>query len=76
MQFTADITGVALEVSEVAESSAWGAAMMSLLGLGIYKSPGELAKLSRATKTLRPGMSPALVGKNCDGWKRAVKRVL
>jgi glycerol kinase len=76
MQFTADITGVALEVSEVAESSAWGAAMMSLLGLGIYKSPGELAKLSRATKTFRPGMPPALVGKNCDGWKRAVKRVL
>jgi glycerol kinase len=76
MQFTADITGVELKVSEVAESSAWGAAMMSLLGLGIYKSPGELAKLSRATKTFRPGMSPALVGKNCDGWKRAVKRVL
>ena len=76
MQFTADITGVELKVSDVAESSAWGAAMMSLLGLGIYKSPGELAKLSRATKTFRPGMSPALVGKNCDGWKRAVKRVL
>jgi glycerol kinase len=76
MQFTADITGVALEVSEVAESSARGAAMMSLLGLGIYKSPGELAKLSRATKTFRPGMPPALVGQNCNGWKQAVKRVL
>jgi glycerol kinase len=76
MQFTADITGVALEVSEVAESSAWGAAMNGLLGLGIYKSPDELAKVSRATNTFRPGMPPALVGKNCDGWKQAVKRVL
>jgi glycerol kinase len=76
MQFTADITGVALEVSEVAESSAWGAAMNGLLGLGIYKSPDELAKVSRATNTFRPGMPPALVEKNCDGWKQAVKRVL
>ena len=76
MQFTADITGVALEVSEVAESSVWGAAMNGLLGLGIYKSPDELAKVSRATKNFRPGMSPALVRKNCEGWKRAVKRVL
>jgi glycerol kinase len=76
MQFTADITGVALEVSEVAESSAWGAAMNGLLGLGIYKSPDELAKVSRATNTFRPGMPPALVGKHCDGWKQAVKRVL
>jgi glycerol kinase len=76
MQFTADITGVALEVSEVAESSVWGAAMNGLLGLGIYKSPDELAKVPRPKKTFRPGMPPALVGKYCDGWKRAVKRVL
>ena len=76
MQFTADITGVALEVSEVAESSVWGAAMNGLLGLGIYKSPDELAKVPRPKKTFRPGMPPALVRKNCEGWKRAVKRVL
>jgi glycerol kinase len=76
MQFTADITRVELKVSEVAESSAWGAAMMGLLGLGIYKSPGELAQLSRATKTFCPQMNLRLVGKNYDGWKRAVKRIL
>jgi len=76
MQFTADITGVALEASEVAESSAWGAAMNGLLGLGIYQSPDELAKVPRPTKTFRPGMPQTLVGKNCDGWKQAVERVL
>jgi len=76
MQFTADITRVELKVSEVAESSAWGAAMMGLLGLGIYKSPGELAQLSRATKTFRPQMNLRLVEKNYDGWKRAVRRIL
>ena len=76
MQFTADITGVELKVSAVAELSAWGAAMMGLLALGICKSPAELAKLPCPTKSFRPRMKTGLVGKNYDGWKRAVKRVL
>jgi glycerol kinase len=50
--------------------------MNGLLGLGIYQSPDELAKVPRATTTFCPGMPPTLVGKNCDGWKQAVERVL
>jgi glycerol kinase len=76
MQFTADITGVELKVSEVADSSAWGAAMMGLLGLGIYQSHDELAKLWRTNKIFFPRMKPELVGKYYAGWRRAVKRVL
>jgi glycerol kinase len=45
MQFTADITRVNLQIADVAESSAWGAAMNGLLGLGIYRSLNELTKL-------------------------------
>ena len=37
MQFTADLTGTEIKVAEVAESSAWGAAMNGLLGLGVYR---------------------------------------
>jgi glycerol kinase len=76
MQFTADITGVELKVSEVAESSAWGAAMNGLLGLGLYQSLDELAKLPRAQKCFRPRMKAAEVKKLHDGWLTAVKRVL
>lgn len=76
MQFTADITGVELKVSEVADSSAWGAAMMGLLGLGIYQSHDELAKLWRTNKIFFPRMKPELVSKYYAGWRRAVKRVL
>ncbi|MDR3460069.1 MAG: glycerol kinase GlpK [Verrucomicrobiae bacterium] len=76
MQFTADITGVELIVSDLPESSAWGAAMQGLLGLGIYKSPDDLAKLKRAQKIFRPKMKAALVAKNYAGWRQAVKRVL
>jgi glycerol kinase len=76
MQFTADITGAELKVSEVAESSAWGAAMQGLLGLGLCKSLNDLAALPRKSKSFRPRMKATEVKKFHDGWKRAVKRVL
>jgi glycerol kinase len=76
MQFTSDITRVELKVSDVPESSAWGAAMQGLLGLGIYKSLDDLANLPRAQKNFRPRMKPAEAKKFHDGWLTAVKRVL
>lgn len=76
MQFTADLTGVQLKVSEVAESSAWGAAMNGLLGLGVYRSMSELAAITRVTKTYRPQMSAKEVKQLHHGWLSAVRRVL
>jgi glycerol kinase len=76
MQFTADLTGVRLQVSEVAESSAWGAALNGLLGLGVYRSMNDLAATTRATKTYRRRMSAKEVRRLHDGWLAAVRRVL
>jgi glycerol kinase len=76
MQFTADLTRTELKVSEVAESSAWGAAMNGLLGLGIYRSLDDLATLPRAQQTFRPKMKSADAKRLHDGWQQAVKRVL
>jgi glycerol kinase len=76
MQFTADVTGVELSVSEVAESSAWGAAMSGLLGLGLYKSLDELAAVPRESQCFRPRMNSARVRRLHEGWRAAVKRVL
>ena len=76
MQFTADLTRTELKVSDVAESSALGAAMQGMLGLGIYKSLNELAKLPRKQKVFHPHMKTAEAKKLHDGWQRAVKRVL
>ena len=76
MQFTADITGVDLSVSDVAESSAWGAVMNGLLGLGVYLSPKEFAKLPRHETIFRPKMKAAEARKLHDGWVTAVNRVL
>ncbi len=76
MQFTADLSGVELKVAEVAESSAWGAAMSGLLGLGVCQSLDDLAALPREQKSFRPRMKAAEVKKFHDGWLAAVKRVL
>jgi len=76
MQFTADLTGMELNVSEVAESSAWGAAMSGLLGLGLCESLDDLAALPRETRVFRPQMDAARVKQLYDGWLAAVRRVL
>ena len=76
MQFTANLTGMTLSVSEVSESSAWGAAMNGLLGLGLYSAPEAFARLPRKQTIFRPRMKAAERKKLHDGWLAAVKRVL
>ena len=76
MQFAADITGVDFTVSDVAESSAWGAAMSGLIGHGVYSSPADFEKLPRRSTNFRPRMKASEVKNLHDGWLAAVKRVL
>jgi glycerol kinase len=76
MQFTADLAQVELKVSAVAESSAWGAAMNGLLGLGVCQSLDDLAALPREQQCYLPRREAAEVKKLHDGWLAAVKRVL
>ncbi len=76
MQFTADITRTELRVSEVAESSAWGAAMNGLLGLGVYRSLAAFAKSRRASTIFRPRMNATKAKNLHHDWLAAVKRIL
>ena len=76
MQFTADMTRAEIKVAEVAESSAWGAALNGLLGLGIYKTLAELAALPQAQNLFQPKMKEAEVKRLHQGWLQAVERVL
>jgi glycerol kinase len=76
MQFTADITGLELIVAEVAETSARGAAMAALLGLGAVDSLTDLTKLRGNMRTYRPQMDAAKVEQLYSGWQQAVQRVL
>jgi glycerol kinase len=76
MQFTADLTRMEIKAAEVAESSAWGAAMNGLLGLGIHKSLSDLEKLPHSQTTFRTKMPIVEATRLHSGWQKAVKRVL
>jgi glycerol kinase len=76
MQFTADITGVPLNVAELSDASAWGAAMNGLLGCGVYPGLAELARLPARSKRFQRRMKPAAVSQLYAGWQKAVNRVL
>jgi len=76
MQFATDLTGVELKVADVAEASAWGAAMNGLLAIGAFRSPAEFSALPRAARAFSPQRSAAEMKTLHDGWRAAVKRVL
>ena len=76
MQFTADLTRTEIKVAEVAESSAWGAAMNGLLGLGLCKSLRDLEELPRPQTVFHPRMNLAETRRLHTAWKAAVQRVL
>jgi glycerol kinase len=76
MQFTADLAGLELVVTDVSESSALGVALLGMLGVGLRKSFSDLAALPRETRAYRPQMDVAEVQRIYAGWLTAVKRVL
>jgi glycerol kinase len=76
MQFVADMCGLELAVSDVAESSAWGAALAGLLGLGVYESFDELAAMPQPARSFTPRMTRKAADQLYAGWQAAVQRVL
>ena len=76
MQFTADMLGVELRVSDVPEISVLGAVMLGMLGMGIHDSLEELAELPRELSTYRPEMSSQRAEDLYAGWKAAIAQVL
>ena len=76
MQFTADVSRIRIEVAEVAESSAWGAALNGFLGLGVHQSLKDVSALPRQRASFNPTMSPAKSKQLHRQWLAAVERVL
>jgi glycerol kinase len=76
MQSVADICGLELVASDVAELSALGAAWSGMLGAGLQPSMDAIAELPRAMTHYRPRMDAARAGCLYDGWRDAVRRAL
>lgn len=76
MQIIADITRLDVSASNAPESSALGAAMAGMLGLGIATSFEDLTNLPCSTQQYRPLLSESETNRLKAGWATAVQRVL
>jgi glycerol kinase len=74
MQFQADILGVPVIRSTVAETTALGAAYAAGLAVGFWKDTDELRTLWSQDKAWRPSMAAETREKLYAGWKKAVTR--
>ncbi|AZO95821.1 glycerol kinase GlpK [Halocella sp. SP3-1] len=76
MEFQAGLLNKEVAVSEIAELSALGAAYISGLSIGIWKSIDDIKNLNNNSKTYQAKMDKTLRSKYYHGWQTAVKRTL
>ena len=75
MQFLADQLDVAVERPRVTETTALGAAYLAGLGVGLFASTDELARLWKRERRFTPAMSVREREALYAGWQDAVRRV-
>ena len=74
MQFQSDMLGIPVEVSEVTETTALGAAYLAGLAVGFWDSQPELSAQWRLGARYEPQMSRDEADKLYVGWQRAMER--
>ena len=74
MQFQSDLIGVPVVRPEVTETTALGAAYLAGLGVGFWKSQGEIASQWRAERRFEPKMPAARSAELRGRWKEALER--
>ena len=74
MQFQAGILYRPVEVSEVSETTALGAALLAGRGVGLWRSDAEIGRLWRAGARYEPRMTESQRARLIAGWYDAVER--
>lgn len=74
MQFQADILGIPVDVPEIIETTALGAAYLAAVGVGEYKNPEELISNWKLAKRFEPKMNADERESLLHKWHRAVER--
>ena len=75
MQFQADILSARILRPRILDTTALGAAYLAGLGVGFWKSQGELKKLWKIDRTFKPSMKGEQRTKFYSGWKKAVSQI-
>ena len=76
MQLCADLAGIDLHVSTMADCSAYGAVLAGQLGLGRYHSLSDLDAIFRAETVYRATLSVGHIEAMRAGWSRSVQATL
>jgi glycerol kinase len=74
MQFQADLLGIPLEKPVVTEMTAFGAAYLAGLAVGLWRSQEEISQQWKIAKVFAPRMSEDQREGLYAGWKNAVAR--
>ena len=74
MQFQADILGIPVDVPEIAETTALGAAYLAGLAVGFWGSQQEITGHWSLNAHYEPRMSRQKANGLYDGWQRAMER--
>lgn len=74
MQFQSDILGVPVEVPEVTETTAAGAAYLAGLAVGFWQDRGEISSRWRVARRYEPRMDEGERARLYRRWLRAVER--
>jgi glycerol kinase len=74
MQFQSDLLGIPLEVADVQETTARGAAYLAGLGVGFWTDPAEIMRQWRPSRRYEPSMSEDRRAELMTAWHRAVDR--
>lgn len=76
LQFQADILGLPLGRPACVETTAWGAAALAGLAVGLYSDLGEIKKEWKEDRRFSPQMTEAQRNALLSGWHNAVKSTL
>ena len=74
MQFQADLLGIPLEVADVQETTARGAAYLAGLGVGLWTDAAEIMRQWKPSRRYEPSMSEERRVELLTAWHRAVDR--
>jgi glycerol kinase len=74
MQFQADLLGASVQRPRITETTALGAAYLAGLGVGLWRSPADLAAHRHVDRTFVPTMTLADREARMAQWRRAVER--
>ena len=75
-QFQSDMLGVTVLRSQIAETTALGAAYLAGLAVGVWDSREQIAKLWQADRRFEPTMEKSVRERLYEGWQAAVQATM